>query len=146
MQKFPTMEELSTMSIKKLRLLDIMDAQQEAMVQIVINSKVLTQPVSREIKTSDVPNIRDGETEKKWQIILDERREAIRPKTVSMNAIVPDGEVVIPIVEESEVLPAILEKVEEVPVIETFPVTERWCNNCDSKGGRHRKDCAKNNK
>lgn len=141
MNKFPTMSELAGMSLPRIRLLDIQTAEQEAMVQVVVNQKVQHQPIESHVYTRDVPNIMNGTDEAKWQKILDERREKAVPKMVSMAEIIPDGEVEIPEIEEFE------EHVKDAVMDNPFKGTEtksRFCEFCDSRGVRHKKDCIKN--
>lgn len=131
------MDELSAMSIKRLRLLDIQNAEQEAMVQTIVNAKVAVEPVIAPVKFR-IPDIKNGEEEAYWQSKIDAAKEALRPKAVSMADIIPDGEVEIPEVEE-------LDEVEEVEILEEDTVEDelvnKFCQSCDSKGGRHLKTC-----
>ena len=122
MNKFPSMQELYAMPLSRLRTLDINNSEEEAMVQTVINAKVQNSPAPVPFKPIHVPDIKNGEEEQYWQKLVDEQKEEMRPKPVSMEQIVPDASLV-----------------QEIKPIE--PVVKRFCEHCDSKGVRHKKTC-----
>ena len=93
------------------------------MVQTAINAKIQNSPAPALSEKFYVPDIKTGEEEAHWQAIVDAKRESLKPKAVSMEQIVPDANQVADIQTTVE------------------PVIKRFCEQCDSKGVRHKKDC-----
>ncbi len=119
MKIFPTMEQLSAMSMHQLRSLDISSGDEELMVQTVINAKLDSQPVATPSQIR-VPDIKNGEEESYWQNKIDEEKTRLQPVQVKLESIVPDATLV-----------------HDLTPIET----KRFCDKCDSKGVRHKKIC-----
>lgn len=126
---FPTRDQLSAMSIALLRVVDIQEKDEEELVQEILNSKIKMSPPQKEVKVSDIPDIKTPEEEAKWQKIVDER-------AAKMKGVVED------LVED---LPT--DHSDDAPVAPDEPPKEDpkeekpFCSFCDSKGGRHKKDC-----
>lgn len=123
------------MSIKRLQLIDIHNAEEEALIQTVINSKVASEPVKRQVNIR-VPDIRNGEDEAIWQAKIDAAREELRPDQVKMGDIVPDGEVEIK--DNTEVISHTI-----TPIVEAKKSGKECCG---SLGLRHKKNCPTLNK
>jgi len=67
MKKFPTREELMSMTIKEISLLDVTDLENEKLAQEIISIKMLDLPPVVEIKRSDIPDIKTPQQEAEWQ-------------------------------------------------------------------------------
>ncbi len=164
MRNFPTVEELAAMPISRLRTLDIQSSNEEALVQIVINEKVKAAPV-------EVPqlviheDIRTKEDELAWQAKVDERNERLRPKEISValdgleedlplgppldyTNNTPNEPISIPVDASEEVAVDVpieivvdpeLEELEEIP--QELQAKAPGCEECGSKGRRHKKGC-----
>lgn len=111
---FPTKEELRSMSLARLRLIDVKNIDEETIVQEIVNEKTKILPPTQEISRKGIPDIKTPEEEAKFQKVIDERIAKIR------------GETNIP--EDSN------------PVV---ALEKPFCNFCDSKGVRHKKDCTR---
>jgi len=146
MNNFPTVEQLEAMPSSRLRQIDIETQEQEGIIQRILNSRIATEPLSQPLNIR-VPDITNGEQEAHWQAILDAEKARVKAQLhvddlplglvehdVPKEFIVPDDSSV-PGVEE---LPK-----EQTPAIETEikASVAPFCTSCDSKGGRHKKDC-----
>jgi hypothetical protein len=151
------------MSLHKLRLLDVSDKEEEAILQEVISGKVANIPVYDEVDKSGIPDIKTPEEEAKYQAILDEREQKIRNMTVSEE--IPeelrktpteikqeiqqkekdiaqlDGEIEQKEKELAEVHDEVL--VESPSETVLVPNEKVFCEFCDSKGGRHKANCTR---
>ena len=172
MPKFPTQAELSTMSLSRLRLVDISNKEEELAVQRAVDAIVADSPGSGDIYRGDVPDIKTPEEEARWQKIIDERVERSKPRQVLSKD--DDDEEETPADEDEEELPVDatplettgeevdyvlkMEDIERNPTLEqqgyqagdtiklpkevVDEVTpKRFCEQCDSKGRFHKKDC-----
>jgi hypothetical protein len=120
---FYTRQQLSEMPLSVLRNLDIQDAEEEAMIQEIVNIKVGNMPLPHKaINRSDVPDIQTPEEEEKWQGIIDERERKLRETLTSAT---------IPGVEISG----------NPPTIEYPEKKKMGCDKCGSKGWRHKAGC-----
>lgn len=121
---FPTREELLAMPLSRIRRVatDIQDKDEEELVQEVVNIKRIDEPAEGIIYRNDVPDIRTKEEEEKWQKIIDERTR--KAKGITAAAFVE---------------PAKTEQVPDNALPDVQPT--RFCEFCDSKGGRHKKNC-----
>lgn len=127
-QLFPTIEQLRTMPMPHIRGLNIVTKEQENLVQSVINERLEKRPVSRPIKTSDVPlHIKSKEEELKWQKILDERRAQAQVQPVALS-------------EEARLETKVTELQEQKATIEAT-IPQKFCDFCTSKGKIHKLDC-----
>ncbi len=132
---FPSRDQLSAMSLERLRLVDVYEKDEEELVQEIINSKVELMPLSGDVYRGDVPDIKTPEEEAEWQKKIDERAQAKRPTPVTLS--LSDEETVEKDEEESTSTNLI-----EEPIVAGSKKTEtRFCDFCDSKGVRHKKDC-----
>ena len=77
---FPTKDELMAMPLNKLKLVDINNHEQEALVQAIINLKTIDIPPQTTVYNLDVPDIKTAEDEAKWQKIMDDRRAGLKPQ------------------------------------------------------------------
>lgn len=120
------------MPLSRLRNLDVFHEDQEKLLQEVINYKLRFEPVKQQaVNRNDVPDkFKDQAHQAYWQNIIDQRTNALRPKM---------QEVEIP--EQEELAPDPVEIITE----EVIPVesVKRFCNSCDSKGVRHKKNCTR---
>jgi hypothetical protein len=107
---FPSRDQLSGMSIQRLRLIDIQEKDEELLVQEILDAKLTKEPPAGKVFRGDIPDIYNGEDEAKYQKVIDERVNALKPKT----------EVKI----ESKIEPIVSSKVVE-PIKEGFK-----CNEC----------------
>ena len=75
------------MTLERLRLIDIMEMDEELLVQEIINDKVRSAPPTGEVYRGDVPDITTPEQEAEWQKTMDERaRKATAPEVELPNA------------------------------------------------------------
>ena len=147
---FPTREELMAMDIKNLRRLEIETPEQEILVQDVLDERTFVAPVETGIKRDDAiaANITTPEEEAKWQAVIDERVEEKKKQLFGEERVL-DAKIKKLEVEKEEIEAEI--KSEEAPVetqIETTvenpePVKPPFCDSCDSKGVRHKRECPK---
>jgi hypothetical protein len=122
------------MSLERLRLVDVHDKEEELLLQEIVNSKLAVLPPQGEVNRSDVPDIKTPEQEAEWQAKIDERNAAIKnryapaPDSTSgaPNSDIPSTTAVLPVLGE---VPGDATKV------------KRFCDQCDSKGVRHKKEC-----
>ncbi len=80
MKTFPTIEELRDMTIKQIKSLDISDAEQESIVQTVLDEKLKDAPIPHQVFRGDIPDITTKEEEVKWQKEIDKREASQRPQ------------------------------------------------------------------
>ena len=133
--------ELEAMPLKVLRNLDISTPDEERMIQDIILSKsVLSQPVVK-FNTKLVPDIKSPEDEKVWQDKIDKFNDEHTP----VEAKIAEAEKVLEkTVEEiavempkdtSDLVTPTVVTVKDGKIIKPF------CDKCDSKGVRHKKNC-----
>jgi hypothetical protein len=72
-------QELEEMSLSRLRGLDIETKEQEALIQDVLDERLLELPPSRPIYRGDIPEIQTIEQERLWQQIIDKRTAQLKP-------------------------------------------------------------------
>lgn len=130
---FPTREELMAKSIVVLEHQNIMDADEEALVQSVLNEKRRVLPLPdnylqtpREVLAM---NITTKEQEEAAQKIIDEQRAKMRER---VQKTIPTEEGLKQNLADLQAQKAELEK----------PV-QRFCEFCDSKGVRHKLNCTR---
>lgn len=136
-----TKEELMKMPLKIVRGLDIRTADEEALIQEVVNSRAsIAQPV---VKFNQiVPDIKTAEQEQEWQKKIDkfnEENTPIEAKIVNAEKML---EGVKEIIETVQVAPTEVPPV--VPTVVTVSngeIIKPFCDKCDSKGVRHKKVC-----
>lgn len=75
---FYSREELEAMPLSRLKLIDISNREEEALVQSVVTDKEQAMPVTDELWRGDVPDIMNPAQEKEWQKKMDARAAAIR--------------------------------------------------------------------
>lgn len=123
MNQFPTRQELETMSVVRLRNLNIETLEQEHLVQEVLDAR--RQDISTPVKIyrGDVPFMfKNKDEELHWQKILDER------EAVARNAGLPEEKVLENKIQELE------EKKSEIG----------FCAYCSAKGPiKHQKNCTR---
>ncbi len=103
------------MPIASLRMLDVQDKDEEDILQDVLDYKLSFRPAETvKINTAYIPDIKTPEEEAKWQKIIDEK---VKPKPYATQ--------------------------NQRTIQESFSIdkNERFCEFCDSKGVRHKKDC-----
>jgi len=67
-------EDLEQMTVRQLRLIDIKEVEDEAMVQEVLNKKLIASgKIEADVYRGDMPNIETPEQEAAYQKVLDER-------------------------------------------------------------------------
>jgi hypothetical protein len=126
---FPSRDQLCAMSLDRLRLVEIKEKDEEDLVQEIINSKTVATPSVQKVYRGDVPEIKTPEQEKVWQEKINEREAKIKEQEV----------VVLP---EAPVAPeAPEEAIEEIDL--NTPNEDRFCQFCNSKGKRHKKECTR---
>ena len=141
---FPSRDRLVGMSLERLRLVDVHDKEEELLLQEIVNSKLAVLPPQGEANRSDVPDIKTPEQEAEWQAKIDERNAAIKNRYApapDSTAGAPNSDV--PIITADALKPA--QTFAELPVLGEVPgdatVAKRFCDQCDSKGVRHKKEC-----
>ena len=78
---FPTREELMLMPLNRLRsTIDVKNKEEEMILQEVVSLKMGQTIPDTQIYRGDVPDIKTKEDEEKWQKIIDERTNALKPK------------------------------------------------------------------
>lgn len=140
---FPTKTELVEMPLHSLQMIDIKTPEQEALIQHVINLKRQDDPFVQPIVTSDVPDIKTPADERKWQAILDERRERATAKPVVLQVEIPLDPVEAPTVQPESTEIGDIPKAEEITVLVVPEAVKPFCDQCDSKGVKHKKICPK---
>lgn len=73
-------EELESLTVHQLRSLDIDSQEEEHRVQAVLNKKLQNTAVEQQVYRGDIPDIKTKEDELKWQKVIDERENSLRPK------------------------------------------------------------------
>ena len=141
----PPATELAQMSLMQLRRLDIRSADEEALVQAAINAKTESQPVLTPVYTGDVPDIKNKEQEEHWQKIVDERKEAARPRTVQMGDIVSGelNDLPLGVLSQPTVTVTLTPSTTTDSPVTTSINIQAFCQFCDSKGVRHKKACTR---
>lgn len=120
-------EELLTMPIAVLENQKIESKEEEALVQEILNQRRANMPPQQEVSRAGIPfNIETPEQEAEAQKIIDERTAKLRPQAVVEPESTP----------ETPIEP----QIEELPKVEA---KTRWCEYCDSKGGRHKLNCTR---
>lgn len=149
------------MSIKQLRLIDIKEHDEELSVQEVLDAKVAVAAPAKPVYRGDVPDIKTKEEEEHWQGVIDARTAKIKGLAEPVVEETPkDLDVTLPVLEptepvppteapvqsEPEPTPPVVEEapkepepVQEPEIVE--PTVKKFCEFCDSKGGRHKKEC-----
>jgi hypothetical protein len=124
MYQFPTREELEAMSVEQIKALYPMEPKEEALMQEVIDKKMVNVPILDKLDRSDVPDIRTPQDEAKWQKVLDERQAKIDKQF--------KGEAYL----EDKLKKLEAQKAELEPKV--------FCEECRSKHPRfHKKTCSK---
>ena len=131
--RFPTREKLMEMTMETLRNLDVQTQDEEKLLQEVIDIKYKNSIIIEEIKIDDVPDIKTPEEETKWQEILDGRRKEARKRM----GLVDESTIVVKDLKEEELVREI-KKIDE-QILELKP----FCQYCNSKGVRHKKECTR---
>lgn len=142
------------MSIQRLRLLDIVEKDEEALVQEVLNSKIADAPMTDDIFRGDIPDIRTPEEEAKWQKIIDARKAKKTPREVKLPSVkkappedkgsTSEGKTTQP---GQDIPPAgNAEGAGSTPETNkstntTDKPTKAFCDFCDSKRGFHKRTC-----
>ncbi len=139
MYTFPTREELMRKPLEAVRHLDIRTKEEEMLVQEVVNVRMSRIGVDSErIYRRDVPDIKTKEEEEFWQAKIDERMERAKAKPIEFENAEEAR------VSEEQVLEKITALEEERAQVEvTDNLTIPFCEYCDSKGIRHKKECAR---
>lgn len=137
---FPTREQLGAMTIKQLRNVDIREGDEEAVVQEILNQKVRVAPLEMTINFgTDKTDIKTVEQEAEMQEVIDARVKDARER-LSGAMLEPEQ---TPTSSPEEVPPAPVE-IGDAPLPDPTVIAEApFCDSCDSKGGRHKKDCPK---
>lgn len=145
-----TVEQLKEMPIQILRGINIESQEEEMAVQAELNTRLADMPISNPMTFKDsVTDNLTPEKEAELQAQINERNAKLKSQFTPVGeevVVEPVQEVVPePIVEPvPEVVPEpVIEPVPEVvpgPVVEPVPEA-RFCEFCDSKGGRHKKEC-----
>lgn len=78
-------EELLSFPLQRLRLIDVMNVDDEKMLQEVVTLKMSQVPSDTQVQRIDVPDIKTKEEEEKWQKIINERSAKLKP-TVSTSS------------------------------------------------------------
>lgn len=133
---FPTEEQLVKMPLNRLRYLDINTIEEELLVQKVINSKLIKQPYTKQVKLR-VPDINTKEQEIEWQKKIDAERERLREKPQMLEA---KEEVLEDIIVEDPLREDLKEDLKEDPnPFRNLEAKGKEC--CGSLGIRHKKNC-----
>lgn len=161
--QFPTEEELEFKSIEEIHALYPQSPEEEAVMQKVLNKRILGIPLLDRIKKDDVPDIKTPEDESKWQVILDARQrevdirfkgEAFLEKEIEDNEkkrVLLESEELEREKMENIAAEVAQEKVEE-PVVEmkneSKPIERKvHCSECGSKSPAfHKIGCSKRTK
>lgn len=134
-----TREDMRLMPMHKLRHLDIRTAEQERMVQEVINEKLIASPqVGNPLvfPASVTDAIKTPEDEALLQAKMDAHNAVNRAQLMGQEVELEDEEE-----EEDEETVAIPLETESLAEV-TAPV-KVFCKFCDSKGGAHKKVCTR---
>lgn len=132
-----TREELETMPLELLRGRDIRTKEEEDLVQEVLNERLVVEMPDFQpdipFRQGTTTDIKDKAEEEALQAKIDAQREAHRKLYESRVEEVPSD---TPIEEAP---------IEPTPIVEPLPdpTVVRFCEFCDSKGGRHKKDCTR---
>lgn len=81
-----TREELESMTIRQLRLIDIRDKEEEEIVQEILNKRLAAKRPEVKINRSDAPDIKTPEQEAAYQKVLDEREARIKGRLLGTEA------------------------------------------------------------
>lgn len=132
-----TRAELEALPLKILRGLDITTIEEEKMIQEIILSKTGVPETLAKFNQRLVPDIKDVNQEKEWQAKINE----FNTKHTPVEAKIAQAEKTLETVKEEV-------KTEAKPVVVPMVVTVKdgeiikpFCDLCDSKGVRHKKDC-----
>lgn len=82
MPKFPPLEELQTMPLSRLRLIDINSQEEEEIVQDLIDQKIEDKDGPENIYRGDVPDIQTPEQEAEWQKKIDSRTARAKKRKI----------------------------------------------------------------
>lgn len=149
-------EELESMSLTELRLLDIKDPKEEELVQEVIKELERDLPPLVPVYTGDVPDIKTPEEEARWQEVLDTRakiNKEMQGVETEMIETLDSAEETLP--EASQPLTEAVEPAPEAPVapiVATIGIVvpekgKPKCEYCDTKSPSfHKKNCTRPNK
>lgn len=121
------------MPLARLRLIDVKEKDEEDLLQEVISAKVMAAPPEREIYRQDVPDIKSPEEEAEWQEKINKRTR--RAKGASEDIADTD--------EEAATLPTDDDAEEPATLEEVASSQAAFCDSCDSKGVKHKKNCPK---
>lgn len=145
-----TLEQLEQMPINLLRGIDIKSKEEEELVQKVLNKRMVDMPVQIDLDIpSSMTDNMNGEKEAKLQAEIDAKRAEARAKfapqpEVGTVEIVPELKIEPEIIPEpvvEVVSPEIVVPPEVLP--ETVEIKKPFCEFCDSRGVRHKKECTR---
>lgn len=133
-----TEQQLMDMPMKFLRNLDIETGEDEKLVQRVLNTRLKDMPVENPVVfPSSVTDNMTIEKERELQARIDARNSRMKAQLKTDEEIPQIDEV------ESQPLPDPTEEPKETePTTEVDVVKDRFCELCDSKGVRHKKECS----
>lgn len=153
-KSFPSREQLETMSLARLRLIDIQERDEEEMLQFIINQKSEGKETTANVFRGDIPDIKTPEDEKKWQEVLDKRAskgevqmvEETKDVSTNLGEVQADSGTMMPSISiPSQIMGGGFTGTEitttPTPSNESVTLTARLCEFCDTKGMRHKKDC-----
>jgi hypothetical protein len=139
---FPSRDTLNAMSLDRLRLVDVVDKDEELLIQEIVDAKTSKIPAMQEVYIGDVPDIKTPEQEKEWQAVLDKRAAKIKARGVSTAKPVQVKEPEKVTVAPAPVVPLEAKEPEPKQVVKpTVVVEKKFCDKCDSKGNFHKKGC-----
>jgi hypothetical protein len=132
------------MSLERLRLVDVHDKEEELLLQEIVNSKLSVLPPQGEAFRGDVPDIKTPEQEAEWQAKIDQRNTEIKDRySPAPDSTVGAPNTDIPSTTAEEPKPT--ETPVELPILGEVPgpteEIKKFCDQCDSKGGIHKKGC-----
>ncbi len=106
-----TKDELMSFPLARLRLIDVVNAEDEKVLQEVVSLKMSQMPSDTPVQRIDVPDIKTKEEEERWQKVIDERNAKLKPQ-VEVKA--DESGIDIKIEQKEEELKQIQEEVKSV--------------------------------
>lgn len=128
------------MPLKLLTNLDISTPEEEKMIQEIVLARTIVPATLEKFNQRLVPDIKNPEQEKEWQNKIDKfnsENTPIEAKIVRAEKVLE--EIKIEVVSEKLAVP-------EVVTVKNGEIVKPFCDQCSSKGVRHKKECPTNNK
>lgn len=133
-----SLEELMGKPLNRLRQTDVSSPEEEALLQAVVNKKVMTSPLEEDVSRRGIPDIKTPEEEARWQGEVDRRVSELKAKHISAS---PTQEPAVEPHQEQKIDTGEVEHEEHVETTAKTGPRSVQCQVCGAKTAKHKKTC-----